>query len=640
MSRSKLIVTLLFLMGLTFDVVLYLGADPLPGGDEETPTEADVLSATENGDYKKALDQALLLQRAFPGEARHLGLIGQALAALGDGERALAFFQKYIESLPEEERQLYEDLSLVGSAEELEEISSASPENHAVLLQAFWVRRDMTDTRGLGRKAEHYRRVWYARAFFAESVYPWDKRGEIYIRYGEPEYRGRSGRVNPIPSLAVESIKRRNAYWIYDIGVDRKQGNNPAYVDAAAGYNPDIDNPNFRFRDVTAWSYVEVRADSSYYWKKPSDVEFERWQEPTFPIERGPGGSTRVPWESWVYANIGRGLEIVLVDESHNGRWRFPSMPDTKFPPPMGLISNLGGNHPGPAFEAQVEQFPDFYDLPPGADPLSFYYDAATFRGRGEDTEVEVYLGISPNEVSVRNFEGRSVIQVDYDVSLLGVDGKQGYRTDERLALAVNDTSGSDGGFIPDVSSMEVGPGTYRLAVRVRDRASGKVGVYLQDLEVPSYRDALAMSDLEMAWTVTKARWDGKFRKGDVWVVPMPGRSYRSNQKVYVYYEVYNLQQDSFGATHYQVSYSVHRSQRKSTGMIGALSSGVRRLFSGKKVVVSVSYERSGTEPSEEIYLDLGTHELGTGLFELEVEISDLNQDVIVSRKAMFRIEG
>jgi len=606
---------------------------------DEGPTWSTALAAIEARDFQRALDLALVLQSAHTGEARYLGLVGQAYAALGDADAAMAVFRSYKEFIPTSEWLLYEDLSLVATTREIVVIESASPKDREILLQAFWARRDLTDTRGRGRQVEHYRRVWYARIFFAESDQPWDTRGEVYVRYGEPDYRARSGRANPIPSLAVEAIKRKNAYWIYETGVDREAGVNTAYIDPALEVNPDLDNPFARLRDVSEWSYVEVR-DGSYYWAKPRDVELERWQEPTFPIERGPGGGTRVPWESWVYTNVGSGIEIAFVDETMNGGYAFPSLPDTKFPPPLGLITNLASNHPGAVYQTLASEFPDFYTLAPGVEPLSFHYDTATFRGTGDDTSLEIYLGISPGEVATRDVGGRSVMQVECAVTLNGADEEQGYRTDEHLALALQDPAeGDPGGFIPNAASMIVAPGTYRLAVRIRDKVSGKVGIYLQELEIPAYGDSLSMSDLEMAWTVTDKRWDDKYRKGDVWVIPMPGRSYQSNQKVYVYYEVYNLRQDDFGATRFRVDYSVRRSSKGGSGALSAIASGVGRLFSRKRPVVTVGYERAGTEQSEDIYLDLDPKKLGSGLFELEVVITDLSRDSAVSKKTLFRIE-
>ena len=51
--------------------------------------------------------------------------------------------------------------------------------------------------------------------------------------------------------------------------------------------------------------------------------------EPVVPIDRSPEGATMVPWESWVYLNIGDGLEFVFTDRYMRGSWDFPLQPNT-----------------------------------------------------------------------------------------------------------------------------------------------------------------------------------------------------------------------------------------------------------------------------------------------------------------------
>jgi len=37
---------------------------------------------------------------------------------------------------------------------------------------------------------------------------------QVYIRYGEPNYRSRSGHLNAFPGAAAESVKERNVYFL------------------------------------------------------------------------------------------------------------------------------------------------------------------------------------------------------------------------------------------------------------------------------------------------------------------------------------------------------------------------------------------------------------------------------------------
>ena len=46
-------------------------------------------------------------------------------------------------------------------------------------------------------------------------MYPWDRRGEVYIRYGEPDYRSTSDRLNADMPAKAQRIKERMAVDLY-----------------------------------------------------------------------------------------------------------------------------------------------------------------------------------------------------------------------------------------------------------------------------------------------------------------------------------------------------------------------------------------------------------------------------------------
>ncbi len=531
-----------------------------------------------------SLEAAELVLAEYPEEARFLPLAGQAHAARGDPDRALRLFQQYFEMIPEPERALYEDLSLVSFSEELDAYQATSMEERETFLEGFWRKRDlMLVSGGEARRVEHYRRVWYARTYFAEKVHPWDRRGEIYIRYGEPDYRSRSDRINPFPNSAVELVKERIAYVIY--------GGESA--------------EEMTLRPMTG---------------------------PVYPIPRTPAGP-KMPWESWVYTTVGRGTEFVFVDEFMAGRWDFPPMSE-------GTNIRMMDAHPDVVLQDLVSEMPEYHDVPPGVEPLEFYYDLATFRGEPGETKVEVYFGIPPEQVTGEASEGQTWFRVRRTTVLADRMGEEVHRKKGGLVFAVAKAPQPERGtFVADVASLKVPPGDYRLAVQITDQISGKWGIYMQEVEVPAYTDSLGISDLELAWKVSKTRKEEKFRKGEVWVIPMPSRSYRKDQNVSVYYEVYHLQKDTFGQTHYRVAYTIRRDIRWRKSLIGALVSGFRKLLEGGEPEVVVSYEGKGTDSWEPIYFELETEKIKPGLNEIEVTLSDLNSGGTVSKKAVFYLD-
>ncbi len=563
------------------------------------------VSYTEEHNYQSVVGIGEMALAKNPGEARLLVLLAQAHAGLGDPDRALELFAQYFNAIPAEERALYKDLQLVARPEELNIYESLPEEERAAFLTTFWRKRDLTlVSGGLAREAEHYRRVWFARTHFAKAVQPWDRRGEVYIRYGEPDYRSRSHAPNAVPSAEAEAVKERLA------------------LDIVGGF--------VASGEMTEESFFGGVDDE----QAVGDYEGVNLVEPVYPVTFN---ERSVPWESWIYTQVGGGVEFVFVDELLNGKWQFPSLPDGSRMSGERL-SALLQYHPGAVLNDVVASTPEYFDLPPGIEPLEFYYDVARFRGKEGKTGVEVYYGVPTLEVGIENENGyvrRSVVISDDE-------GEEVFRIRDDLHFGGIDAKQlKKGTFVPDMAYLEVPPGTYRMAVHLTDVHSGKWGVYVQDLVARAFSDSLAMSDLELAWSIgEEEEFHDKYRKGDVWVMPMPSRSFVNDRSVFVYYEIYNLQRDEFGQTRYKVSYTIQQDVRSGSSIFGLLSGGFKKLMArGKKPQVAVSYEHVGRDVWEPIHLELDSKKMILGLNQVEIEVADLLSGQSVKREAIFRLE-
>ena len=569
--------------------------------DSEGPYRL-ALTYVEQQDYGQALAVAEPAMELHPDEARLLPLAAQAYAAQGEAHQALGLFRIFFWILPDSNRTLYEDLSLVAFPEELAAYRSLSESEREAFLDQFWLKRDPTlISAGRARRVEHYRRVWYARTYFADKVQPWDKRGEVYIRYGAPDYRSRSGRTNPPPSVAVQAVKERNAFTIY-------KESEALPIPGEIAHGRALIEPVFPL-DRSAGEMV----DSVYVALEPT-----------------------VHWESWIYTQVGGGIEFVFTDQMLNGQWAF-APPPLSANLPIDIMTRLAELNPANVLQVVSSAMPERYTLPPGVEPLAFYYDLATFRGRSENTAVEVYYGIAPEQMAVQEVGQLSQIQVERTVVFTDITGEVAHRNVEALPFAwAASSSLKQGTFLPDVVTLEVPSGTYRVAVQLIDQVSGKWGIYQQVVTVPAYRDSLAISDLELAWSISEKPQGKKFQKGNVWVIPMPSRSYRDDQGVYIYYEIYNLQKNRFGQTKYRISYAIRQDLRTRLGVFGAVFSGFRKLLSAGEPEVVVSYDRTGSEVFERIYFELETEKLDMGVHQIEVRVTDLNGGGAVSKSAVF----
>lgn len=612
--------------------------------------------------------------REHPEEIASLPILAQACLELDRLNWAQAYFFSYVDRLDARARAPYEDIRFLASVEELEEYTGLDTDAaRSAFLQQFWSLKDPNLITAINeRKLEHYRRVWYALTNFADGKKPFDRRGEVYIRFGEPDYRSRSNMLNLDQSLAVQRVKERVAHTLFGTEAAQQTYFGPVYpvrglhtklgestqlrarIDAEATQQAlnrsqeqqrqqlasgDEERRMVRAGQATAddqsgedISAFERLANTAVVSEGSASGFFDR--QPDFHAVSAQEDASMVRWETWIYTDVNGGIEITFTDEAMTGNFDFAPPPlDPNIP--IRRLALLNRYNPRRITEFAARVTPDYYATPENTRPLEFYYDLADFQGlRQGVSTLEVYTGIP--QAFGRYFEKRNTTElvVERTVALLNERTGDVYRRhgDVRYRNA-GDQTGVRGAFVPDVVRLEAPPGHYRLEVQLRDRLSGRQGRYRQMIELEKYRvRAMKVSDLELAWRIAEGGPQDKFRKGALHVIPMPTRTYPKGQSVFVYYEIYNLKRDAFGQTRYRVEYTI---APKDKGMGGAVSRLVQTL-KGKREQVLMGYEQVGTMDLETVYTELELGDRTPGRYALKVEITDLNSDQTAVKDALF----
>lgn len=630
------------------------------------------LSHLENHRYDEVLKISAEAKERFSDDLRWMPLIAQGYASRGDAERSLTIFEEYLQGVSEDERAYYNDLSLIATNAELEARESISEDEREDFLARFWESREgAVMLGGDARRMEHYRRVWYARTFFARKDQPWDRRGEVYIRYGEPDYRSRSGSENPIPGVAVQNFKMSKINELFGRTFAYKAQEQSRYLlprvmpgESWTPGTPSMYEPKISVRDPRglsartrigyedAGTEIEIGLDQiphiEWLWEVKGafgtvhlNIPPGLWRgiEPVAPIDRSSDGATMVPWESWVYLNIGDGLEFVFTDRYMSGSWDFPLQPNTIWHASLAMHASL--NSPSFQLMQTVSELPEYFDVPPGVKLLEFYYDAVSFRGENERSSLEVYFGIPPEQISLENVDDRVVrMTVERTLVLADAKGDSIYRETDELVFEGEVATNQNKGLFVELASLDVPPGHYTLGVKLADRVSGRWGMYRQEVEIPTFEDSLAVSEIEMAYNISETSKPSKFAKGELVVIPSPTRSFNLHKDANLYYEVYNLKLDEFGQAKYRVTYTIHPNVAGGTTVASVVIGGLRRLFAGaKEPEFTIRYERVVNATDEPVFFALETESLKPGLKMVEVAIDDLNSGQRVSRQAMFNVE-
>ncbi len=558
-----------------------------------------------------------------PEDDQVLPILAQACMKLEAYDRAAAFFRDYLEGADEAERVHYDDIRLVSPSKTLAAFDETPASGRRTFVEAFWSQQDPDLTTAANeRRLEHYLRVWYARQNFSEGKQPWDQRGEVYIRFGEPNHRSRSDDMNFQQSLPVQRVKERLARALYG---------------SAMPPNILVDPVN----DVEDNSWADAPIQSS----GPGAT----YVGPVYPVRslRGSGRSggfspvtaaddaSMVPWETWTYVNVGGGIEITLTDEFHNGTFNYAPVPlDAGIP--VRQQAMMTRYNPRNVYHMAVAAQPNYYVPPKNTSPMEFYFASADFKSEREyATALEVYVGIPRHQGHYLDDGNRTEIKVDRTVALRNPTTGAVYRSEEKIYFAAKgDVTGERSAFVPDLARMDVPPGLYRMEVKIKDHLAVQQGRYRQDVEIESYdRKSLQVSDLEMAWRISRSTNEDKFNKGKLRVIPMPTRTYRVGQNVFVYYEIYNLTQDEFGHTNFQVSYNV--TSDDNPGVLGIISS-LTRWRKGKREALEVAYELEGVDTQEVEYVELKLENRPAGKYALNVTVIDMKSGEMARKQASF----
>ena len=160
-----------------------------------------------------------------PDDDQVLPILAQACMKLGAYDRAAAFFRDFLEGADAAEKGHYHDIRLVAPKETLAAFEQTPPEERWDFVRKFWADQDPDLTTAANeRLLEHYRRVSFAMQNFSEGRQPWDQRGEVYIRFGEPDHRSTSKELNFQQSMAVQRVKERLSRTLYGAARPPRRG--------------------------------------------------------------------------------------------------------------------------------------------------------------------------------------------------------------------------------------------------------------------------------------------------------------------------------------------------------------------------------------------------------------------------------
>ena len=573
--------------------------------------------------YADAEDLLLPMVSQFPDYTMAMLLLADVYLAVEDYTRAHQLYlmsDKEFEDMETAER-LWQDVIDIATDVERRKYQETTLEDMPDFFRRFWRKRDLDPTTPdtNERMVEHYRRLRYARQYFHSPTTPgeYDDRGRIYIKYGEPDGQAGYG--------TADSETRPNDTWAYWTGL--KERLIVHFVDRGEGYFRQVEslmeaselNPFEIFPTVetdtstpTSGLTVDRLPINTYRDRAILDPMYDRIaneMEELIRVAQQPGEAGGVN----AVTSFVEQLSTLLETE------RMENLKD--------LVT--------------IESTTHYVNIEP-PDPLPFSFYTAAFKDFQGRTRIAVYFGIPTTELVLERYGEGHKARVDLGLALFDENWNEIDRTNEiREYLSNQVVEQQEGSYMVDINMMRSVPGVFNFAISLTDLNSGRVGVVLDSLRVEEFTGrSLTISDIEMAGSIGTRR-GGQFYREGVEIIPMPTRTYTTEQPIYIYYEIYNLSKDDFGTTAFQVSYGIQPSdEARRRGIISSAFRGLGRLVGiGKPVEVTLELDvEYGIRAQENRWLELEFADPKPGLYQIKLSVKDINNGTEFERIQQFMV--
>ncbi len=327
--------------------------------------------------------------------------------------------------------------------------------------------------------------------------------------------------------------------------------------------------------------------------------------------------------ERWIYTD--RGIDLRFNDPVMNGRF------------------TVHGDRSRLLVDRMEEKLPTLSreeDRIRRIDPMQ---SLVTFKGSEGETAVDYAFALLPEEFGIFRSPTGVYAEIDIGVQLLTPDWKPVAGTSEmdRRVETVPQVRVRGVPLFVDVTRMEAAPGSYILTMMLLDPGTGARATVQEELDLPDYSGSeLMISDILPAAAVVDVGPGrvGRFIRGELEVLPLPGGTLQTDQSLFIYYEVYNLTKDSIGATEYEVEYSVFEVLEE-ISVAKRLLRGVRNLFRSGDALAGLSstVRSTGIRSDVPSYIELDMGLAPPGTYEIQVIVTDLFTGAKTSNSLRFR---
>ncbi len=246
--------------------------------------------------------------------------------------------------------------------------------------------------------------------------------------------------------------------------------------------------------------------------------------------------------------------------------------------------------------------------------PLEIPSSITTFRGNGGKTILEIYYTFSLSTLADEWNKKDQKIEIEKGLTIHNQSWHPIEKTQEKVFAAVKKSES-----YVDLYRVEVQPDSYNVAFYLRPLGTDLLGGWKYARRVPDYSSPqLSISEIQLATRIELTSKPSKFEKNGLLVIPNPTRLFSLKVPVYIYFEIYNLTQDSNGSTSFIIEYTLTLLEPKKKGLLAIFGGG-------GKSSITTQIDREGKGEFSVEYLAIDVSKLKAGEYNLAVKVTDQN---------------
>ena len=483
----------------------------------------------------------------------------------------------------------------------------------------------------------------------------------------------------------IISPEERNAFLQLDTNEEREQFIEQFWLRRSS--NPDLPTNDFKEEHYRRIAYAnEHFASGIPGWKTDRGRMYIMWGPPDEidshpsggtwdrPMEEGGGSTTTYPWETWRWRyleGIGENIELEFVDPSGSGEYHLtmdPSEKDALLHVPgagLSLLESMGlasktdrftrsdgtnmptamGGTPSSLDEfnrldlyAKVQRPPEvkFKDLEAIVtarivrDQLHFLWRTDFMKVTDDTVLVPITIQVPNGQLNFQSKDGIHSATMNVFGRVSTLTGRIVQTFEDPVSKDFPDSLFQQSLKLQSIyqKALPLRPGLYRLDIVVKDVQSGNVGVVNTRLAVPRYADdkldasTLILAD-QLQHVPANQIGAGQFVLGSTKVRPRIESDFKTDSRLGIYLQVYNLQPDE-------------KTHKSNATFVYTVKKGSEQVMKFKET--SAQMKQTGDQVTIERWLPLST--LAPGKYTLEINATDGVSNQSISKSADFTVKG